>query len=78
MPRMTLEDLEQNERMRSYFTGLAVPCPSRYCDGFLTEFDQVSMEPFKAFLVCPKCESRLAVMKRLDWEAREHIRTPSL
>jgi hypothetical protein len=66
-------DLTANRDMRAYFAGLARPCPASWCDGFLTEFEQVSMKPFKAFLVCPACESRIAVVKRGEWENRERI-----
>lgn len=75
---MDINDLTANAEMRKHFVGLARPCPSSYCDGFLTEFDQVSMDPFKAFLECPECGSRLAVIKKVDWEPRERITTPSL
>jgi uncharacterized protein YlaI len=70
---MDIADLNANHQMREYFAGLARPCPASWCDGFLTEFDQVSMKPFKAFLVCPACESRIAVVKRGEWENRERI-----
>jgi hypothetical protein len=68
-----LKELEANQAMRAYFTGLARPCPASWCEGFLTEFEQVSMKPFKAFLVCPSCESRIAVIKRGEWENRDRI-----
>lgn len=57
-------DLKANRDMSAYFTGLAHPCPSNLCDGFLTEYDQESWEPFKAFLFCPDCESRLRLYKK--------------
>ena len=57
-------DLTANRDMRKYFTGLQRPCPSNLCDGFLSEYDQVSWQPFKAFLVCPDCESRLRLHKK--------------
>jgi hypothetical protein len=57
-------DLKVNTDLRTYFVGLQRPCPSNMCQGFLTEFDQEGWEPFKAFLMCPKCESRLRVYKR--------------
>lgn len=57
-------DLSSNKEMRAYFTGLKVPCPSNLCDGFLTEYDQESWEPFKAFLMCPDCESRLRLYRK--------------
>jgi len=50
--------------MQKYFTGIQKPCPSNLCDGFLTEYDQETWDPFKAFLVCPKCESRLRLVKK--------------
>lgn len=56
-------DLSANKDMRRYFEGLNVSCPSAHCDGRLTEYDQESFEPFKAFLVCPDCESRLRIFK---------------
>jgi len=52
-----------NEGMRAHFSGLHLPCPSKYCDGFLSEYDQPNFKPFKAFLVCPDCESRLRIFK---------------
>lgn len=58
-------DLKINKEMRSYFVGLQRPCPSNLCDGFLTEYDQESQEPFKAFLMCPLCESRLRLYKKV-------------
>lgn len=57
-------DLAANEGMRQYFVQLHLPCPSKLCDGFLTEYDQVSWSPFKAFLMCPECESRLRLYKK--------------
>ncbi len=57
-------DLTSSIDMRSYFIGLQRPCPSNLCDGFLIEFEQESWNPFKAFLMCPKCESRLRVHKK--------------
>jgi hypothetical protein len=57
-------DLSANQQMRQYFVGLKVPCPSNLCDGFLEEYDQETFEPFKAFLMCPKCESRLRLHKK--------------
>jgi hypothetical protein len=52
-----------NEGMRKYFTDMNVKCPSAHCDGYLTEYDEESFEPFKAFLLCPDCESRLRIHK---------------
>lgn len=57
-------DLKSNQGMREYFVGLKHPCPSGLCDGVLEEYDQVSWEPFKAFIMCPKCESRLRLYKK--------------
>jgi hypothetical protein len=61
---MDVLNLTANKDMRSYFTGLHRPCPSNLCDGFLTEYEQESWDPFKAFLYCPDCESRLRLYKR--------------
>ena len=61
---MDILDLTANKGMREHFLGLQRPCPSGLCDGFLTEYDQETWEPFKAFLLCPKCESRLRVHKK--------------
>jgi len=61
---MDLAELDVQHTMRAYFTGLKHPCPSGPCDGFLTEYEQESMEPFKAFIYCPDCESRLRVWKK--------------
>lgn len=63
---MDAVDLKANRDMSAYFTGLSTPCPSNLCDGTLSEFDQESWEPFKAFLFCPKCESRLRLHKKSD------------
>jgi len=57
-------DLKAHRDMEKYFTGLQHPCPSNLCDGFLSEVDIVTMEPFKAFLFCPECESRLRLYKK--------------
>lgn len=65
---MDILDLKANKDMRQYFAGLKRPCPSNYCDDFLTEYEQETWEPFKAFLVCPTCESRLRVHKRTTEE----------
>lgn len=61
---MDVLDLAELKGVQSHFPGLKRPCPSNLCDGFLTEFEQVSQKPFKAFLVCPDCESRLRVYKK--------------
>lgn len=53
-----------NAGMRKYFTDMNVKCPSAHCDGRLTEYEEVAFNPFKAFLVCPICESRLRIHKR--------------
>ena len=60
---MDVLDLSANKDMRKYFVDLNVDCPSAHCDGKLTEYDQESFQPFKAFLMCPKCESRLRIYK---------------
>ena len=60
---MDVLDLSANRDMRKYFVGLQVPCPSAHCDGFLAEYDEESFSPFKAFLMCPECESRLRITK---------------
>jgi hypothetical protein len=57
-------DLAANKSAREYFVGLTLPCPSRLCDGFLDEYVQESWQPFKAFLMCPNCESRLRVWRK--------------
>jgi hypothetical protein len=57
-------DLASRKGAEDYFTGLKRPCPSNLCDGFLTEFDVVAENPFKAFLMCPDCESRLRVYRK--------------
>jgi len=61
---MDVLDLSANKDMRQYFAGLDVACPSSHCEGTLTEYEQESFEPFKAFLMCPDCESRLRISKR--------------
>lgn len=58
-------DLIANRDMAKYFVDLLVPCPSSLCDGFLSEYDEESFsQPFKAFIMCPKCESRLRIYKK--------------
>ena len=57
-------DLESNLGARDYFTGIKHPCPSNLCEGFLTEYEQETWEPFKAFLMCPDCESRLRLYRK--------------
>lgn len=56
-------DFVANRDMRKYFADLKVDCPSNHCDGTLTEYEQEGFKPFKAFLVCPLCESRLRISK---------------
>ena len=60
---MDVLDLSANRDMRKYFVDLQVECPSRHCEARLTEYEEESFEPFKAFLVCPQCESRLRIHK---------------
>ena len=60
---MDVLDLSANRDMRAYFVGLNVDCPSVHCDGKLSEYDEEAFNPFKAFLVCPECESRLRIHK---------------
>lgn len=59
-------DLLSNQGLRSYFVGLGVKCPSAHCDGTLDEYEQEAWEPFKAFLVCTTCESRLRIHKAIS------------
>lgn len=54
-------DLSTNKDLRSYFEGLNVDCPSGPCPGKLSDYVQENWQPFKAFLYCPICESRLRV-----------------
>lgn len=61
---MDVQDLESVRSAEKYFVGLAHPCVSKYCDGFMTEYAQESWNPFKAFLLCPDCESRLRIYKK--------------
>lgn len=64
-------DLSANRDMRAYFVGLGVDCPSVHCDGKLTEYEETSFNPFKAFLVCPDCESRLRIHRlNKGWNPR--------
>jgi hypothetical protein len=65
--------------MRRYFTDLNVKCPSAHCDGHLTEYEEVGQSPFKAFLVCPLCESRLRITKKnKGWNGgRDRVVLPS-
>lgn len=60
-------DRESLTGMTAYYTGLMIPCPSRVCKGNLTEVNIERMDPFKAFLMCPECESRLRLFKK-DWK----------
>jgi hypothetical protein len=62
---MDVLDLRANRDMAKYFVDLLVPCPSSICDGFLTEYDEEAQgQGFKAFIMCPKCESRLRIWKK--------------
>jgi len=61
---MDVLDLSSNALVREHFVGLKRPCPSKLCDGFLEEYVQESWQPFKAFLMCPKCESRLRLYRK--------------
>jgi hypothetical protein len=61
---MDVLDLSSLTQARNYFEGIQRPCPSNLCDGFLSEFEVETQDPFKAFLMCPKCESRLRVHRR--------------
>lgn len=56
-------DLSANRNLRTYFVGLNVNCPSAHCAGKLTEYEQETWDPFKAFLMCPECESRLRIFR---------------
>jgi hypothetical protein len=58
---MDLGEVAHVRAMQKHFAGLALKCPSGPCDGFLTEYEQISYNPFKGFIMCPKCESRLRV-----------------
>jgi hypothetical protein len=76
-PLVDILDHTANLELRAALTKTLKPCPSSICDGFLSEYEQVSMDPFKAFLFCPECESRLRVHKVTgDWQPRERIIIP--
>lgn len=70
---MDVMDLSSLRGAETYFKGIKKPCPSGLCNDFLTEFVVESSDPFKAFLMCPSCESRLRVYKR-DKGWLEHIK----
>lgn len=61
---MDVLDVQTLQLLEKHFTGLLRPCPSTICGGTLSEFQVERVEPFKAFLWCPKCESRLRVWKK--------------